>query len=136
MKSIKQQLAQSNTELKLQRVDTVLKQLSMASLQNIEKCIMDYRTVKIKFEQELDIGDDTTTDIASKMRSIDPSSFINNIYDKTSLDLVQRAFGIKRRITLHKQLFPDVPVPDLDSNDLDGIEGIFGLAGLTYEEKQ
>lgn len=137
MKSIKEQLEQSNKELKIQRVNTVLKQLSMASLQNIENCIMEYRKVKIKFEQLLDMGDDTRMDIASRIRSINPQQFISDIYDSISLDLVKRAIGIKRRVNLHKKLFPDVLVPELDDNDLDGIKELFNSVSTTcnIEEK-
>lgn len=126
MKDLKSQLVQTNQALKVQRVGTVLKQLGAASRQNIENRIMKYRSTRIKFEQLLDIGDNSTTDIACSIREIDPEAFVNKI-DALSSRLVAYAVEIKRCICLHKQLFPDVQISDLDDSDLDGIKELFNL---------
>ena len=75
MKSIKEVVGASTKDLKDSRVSSALKNMASVSEQNIQSKVVDFRNKRMKFDSLLDLGDDTTMDIASKIRSIDPVKF-------------------------------------------------------------
>lgn len=69
----------------------------------------------------VDLGDDTTMDIASKIRSIDPVKFTTDV-NAAAEELVILARSISIDVAIHNQLFSDKPVNGLDADDIDGFE--------------
>ena len=121
MKSIKEVVGASTKDLKDSRVSSALKNMASVSEQKIQSKIVDFRDKRAKFDSLLDLGDDTTMDIASKIRQINPSGFIEDI-NKASEELVILARSINISVTIHNQLFSDKPIKGLDSDDIDGFE--------------
>lgn len=119
MKSIKEIVGASNKDLKDNRINSALKNMASVSEQKIQAQIVEFRNDKMKFETILDMGDDTTLDIASNIRKIDPIEFTNKVYGEAE-DLVIKARTIDIAVSIHNQLFPDNKVKGLDEDDIDG----------------
>lgn len=115
MKSIKEVVGASTKDLKDSRVSSALK--NMASVSDIQSKVVDFRNKRMKFDSLLDLGDDTTMDIASKIRSIDPVKFTT---DAEELVILARSISID--VAIHNQLFSDKPISGLDADDIDGFE--------------
>ena len=79
MKSIKEIVGASTNDLKDSRVSSALKNMASVSEQNIQSKVVDFRNKRMKFDSLLDLGDDTTIDIASKIRGIDPVKFTADV---------------------------------------------------------
>lgn len=119
MKSIKEIIGASNKDLKDTRINSALKNMASVSEQKIQSQIVEFRNDKMKFESLLDLGDDTTLDIASNIRKIDPREFTNTIYSVAE-ELVIKARAIDIAVNIHNQLFTDNKVKGLDEDDIDG----------------
>ena len=119
MKSIKEIVGASSTDLKDTRINSALKNMASVSEQKIQSQIVEFRANKMKFETILDMGDDTTLDIASNIRKIDPVEFTGKIYEMAE-ELVVTARTIDIAVSVHNQLFPDNKVKGLDEDDIDG----------------
>ena len=119
MKSIKEIVGASNKDLKDNRINSALKNMASVSEQKIQAQIVEFRNDKMKFETILDMGDDTTLDIASNIRKIDPIEFTDKVYGAAE-DLVIKARTIDIAVSIHNQLFPDNKVNGLDEDDIDG----------------
>lgn len=122
MKSIKESICSSHAELRNARANLTIKNLEMASKQNISERIMRYRADKLELENLLDFGDDNVNDICVKIKNIAPTYLISKIYDDISRNLFDHILGIMRCVYLHKKLFPNTPIEELDENDMDGFE--------------
>lgn len=121
MKSIKEIVGASSKDLKDSRVSSALKNMASVSEQKIQSKIVDFRDKRMKFDSLLDLGDDTTMDIASKIRKINPSEFTEDI-NKAAEELVILARSISISVAIHNQLFNDNQVKGLDTEDIDGFE--------------
>lgn len=121
MKSIKEVVGASTKDLKDSRVSSALKNMASVSEQKIQSKIVDFRDKRMKFDSLLDLGDDTTMDIASKIRKINPSEFTENI-NKAAEELVILARSIGIDVAIHNQLFSDKQITGLDADDIDGFE--------------
>lgn len=121
MKSIKEIVGASSKDLKDSRVSSALKNMASVSEQKIQSKIVDFRDKRMKFDSLLDLGDDTTMDIASKIRKINPSEFTEDI-NKAAKELVILARSISISVAIHNQLFNDNQVKGLDTEDIDGFE--------------
>ena len=121
MKSIKEIVGASTKDLKDSRVSSALKNMASVSAQNIQVKIVDFLNKRMKFDSLLDLGDDTTMDIAAKIRSIDPVKFTEDV-NATAEELVILARSISIDVAIHNQLFNDKPVKGLDTEDIDGLE--------------
>lgn len=107
MKSIKEVVGASTKDLKDSRVSSALKNMTSVSEQNIQSKVVNFRNKRMKFDSLLDLGDDTTMDIASKIRNIDPVKFTT---DAAAEELVIFARSISIDVAIHNQLFSDKPV--------------------------
>lgn len=121
MKSIKEIVGASSKDLKDSRVSSALKNMASVSEQKIQSKIVDFRDKRMKFDSLLDLGDDTTMNIASKIRKINPSEFTEDI-NKAAEELVILARSISISVAIHNQLFNDNQVKGLDTEDIDGFE--------------
>lgn len=121
MKSIKEIVGASSKDLKDSRVSSALKNMASVSEQKIQSKIVDFRDKRMKFDSLLDLGDDTTMDIASKIRKINPSEFTEDI-NRAAEELVILARSISISVAIHNQLFNDNQVKGLDAEDIDGFE--------------
>lgn len=121
MKSIKEIVGASSKDLKDSRVSSALKNMASVSEQKIQSKIVDFRDKRMKFDSLLDLGDDTTMDIASKIRKINPSEFTEDI-NKAAEELVILARSISIGVAIHNQLFNDNQIKGLDTEDIDGFE--------------
>lgn len=121
MKSIEQTIGASSKELKEHRIKSTLKAFASISEQEIQAAIVDYRSARIEFDKLMDMGDDTTMDIAVKIREQNPKEFVTKV-NETASDLVMQARAIDIMIAIHNQLYPDNTVTGLDSNDIEGLE--------------
>ena len=121
MKSIKEIVGASSKDLKDSRVSSALKNMASVSEQKIQSKIVDFRDKRMKFDSLLDLGDDTTMDIASKIRKINPSEFTEDI-NKAAEELVILARSISISVAIHNQLFNDNQIKGLDTEDIDGFE--------------
>lgn len=119
MKSIREIVGASSKDLKDSRVSSALKNMASVSEQKIQSKIVDFRDKRMKFDSLLDLGDDTTMDIASKIRKINPSEFTENI-NKAVEELVILARSISIDVAIHNQLFSDKQIDGLDADDIDG----------------
>lgn len=108
MKSIKEVVGASTKD---SRVSSALKNMASVSEQNIQSKVVNFRNKRMKFDSLLDLGDDTTMDIASKIRSIDPVKFTTAAAE----ELVILARSISIDVAIHNQLFSDKPVSGLDA---------------------
>ena len=95
--------------------------MASVSEQNIQSKVVDFRDRRMKFDSLLDLGDDTTMDIASKIRGIDPVKFTTDV-NAAAEELVILARSISIDVAIHNQLFNDKPVKGLDTEDIDGLE--------------
>lgn len=120
MKSIKEIVGASNKDLKDLRVSNALKNMASVSAQKIQNQIVDFRNKRMQFDSLLDLGDDSTMDIASKIRNINPVEFTNTI-NTIAEDLVISARSIGIAVSIHNQLFVENKVSGLDVEDLDGL---------------
>lgn len=121
MKSIKEVVGASTKDLKDSRVSSALKNMASVSEQNIQSKVVDFRNKRMKFDSLLDLGDDTTMDIVSKIRSIDPVKFTTDV-NAAAEELVILARSISIDVAIHNQLFSDKPISGLDADDIDGFE--------------
>ena len=121
MKSIKEIVGASTKDLKDARVSSALKNMASVSEQNIQSKVVDFRNKRMKFDSLLDLGDDTTMDIASKIRSIDPVKFTTDV-NAAAEELVILARSISINVAIHNQLFSDKQITGLDADDIDGFE--------------
>ena len=119
MKSIKEVVGASTKDLKDSRVSSALK--NMASVSEHQSKVVNFHNKRMKFDSLLDLGDDTTMDIASKIRSIDPVKFTTDV-NAAAEELVILARSISIDVAIHNQLFSDKPVSGLDADDIDGFE--------------
>lgn len=95
--------------------------MASVSAQNIQVKMVDFLNKRMKFDSLLDLGDDTTMDIAAKIRSIDPVKFTADV-NAAAEELVILARSISIDVAIHNQLFSDKPVKGLDPEDIDGFE--------------
>lgn len=93
--------------------------MASVSEQNIQSKVVDFRNKRMKFDSLLDLGDDTTMDIASKIRSIDPVKFTTDV-NAAAEELVILARSISIDVAIHNQLFSDKQIDGLDADDIDG----------------
>lgn len=121
MKSIEQTIGASSKELKEYRIKSTLKAFASISEQEIQAAIVDFRSARIEFDKLMDMGDDTTMDIAVKIREQNPKEFVSRVNEAAS-DLVMQARAIDIMVAIHNQLYPDNSVKGLDSNDIEGLE--------------
>lgn len=121
MKSIEQMVGSSTKELKDSRIKSTLKAFASVSGQEIQAAVVDFRSVRIEFDKLMDMGDDTTMDIAVKIREQNPKEFVSKVNEVAS-DLVMQARAIDIMVAIHNQLYPDNTVVGLDSNDIEGLE--------------
>lgn len=121
MKSIEQTIGASSKELKEYRIKSTLKAFASVSEQEIQAAIVDFRSARIEFDKLMDMGDDTTMDIAVKIREQNPKEFVSRVNEAAS-DLVMQARAIDIMVAIHNQLYPDNSVKGLDSNDIEGLE--------------
>lgn len=121
MKSIEQMVGSSTKELKDSRIKSTLKAFASVSEQEIQAAVVDFRSARIEFDKLMDMGDDTTMDIAVKIREQNPKEFVSKVNEVAS-DLVMQARAIDIMVAIHNQLYPDNTVAGLDSNDIEGLE--------------
>lgn len=121
MKSIEEIVGASNKDLKDSRISSALKNMASVSEQKIQNKIVDYRNKRMQFDSLLDLGDDTTMDIATKIRKIDPIKFTEEI-NNAAEELVILAKSISIDVVVHNQLFVKNKVKGLDAEDIDGLE--------------
>lgn len=77
----------------------------------------------MKLADMLDLGATNTQDIATHLKGFDAQKFVNELYP-TVLDMAVKSREVTVLITVHNQLFPDSPVPQLDKDDLSIISSV------------
>ena len=95
--------------------------MESVSEQNIQSKVVDFLNKRMKFDSLLDLGDDTTMDIAAKIRGIDPVKFTEDV-NAAAEELVILARSISIDVAIHNQLFSDKQITGLDADDIDGFE--------------
>lgn len=95
MKSIKEVVGASTKD---SRVSSALKNMASVSEQNIQSKVVNFRNKRMKFDSLLDLGDDTTMDIASMIRSI----FTTDV-NAAAEELVILACSISIDVAIHNQ---------------------------------
>lgn len=103
MKSIKEVVGALTKDLKDSRVSSALKNMASVSEQNIQSKVVNFRNKRMKFDSLLDLGDDTTMDIASKIRSMS--------IEKRVINIVNDVLGVEASV---EDLFDDLYVDSLD----------------------
>lgn len=121
MKSIEQTTGASSKELKEQRIKSTLRAFASISEQEIQAAVVEYRSARIDFDKLMDMGDDTTMDIAVKIREQNPKEFVSKVNEMAS-NLVMQARAIDIMVAIHNQLYPNNTIIGLDLNDIEGLE--------------
>ena len=124
MKSIKEVVGASTKDLKDSRVSSALKNMASVSEQNIQSKVVNFRNKRMKVDSLLDLGDDTTIDIASKIISIDSVKFTTDV-NAVAEELVILACSISINVAIPNQLVSDKPADGLE--DADGFEDVSGF---------
>ena len=106
IKTFKETLSVNAEDVKDLRIDRANLDAATASSVYIKKLKQDFRKTQSEFEEYLDLGDDTTVDLAKTIKNFNAETWVNNIYRK-SLEIVNKAIAIKCAVKLHNSLFPD-----------------------------
>lgn len=120
MKNIQELLNLSNNELKDVRTTNALKNIASISEQKIQNKIIEFRNKRMELDSIIDLGDDETTSIATKIRKINAADFVSSVYNYAE-ELVILARSINIAVSLHNQLFTNT-IKGLDADDIDGLE--------------
>lgn len=121
MISLKEQLDLGRKQINSKRIENFLKLLKAESKRFIETGTNgkgDFRKYQMTLESLLDVSPTSTTDLSSKLSSINVIELMANI-NTTASKMLECALIIERRVALHNALFPDDKEECLSEDELD-----------------
>lgn len=143
MISLKEQLDLEGKQINSKRIDNFAKLLKAESKKLIETGTngkSDFRKYQMKLESLLDVSPTSTTDLSSKLSSIDVEKLMLDI-NRTASQMFECASIIERRVALHNSLFPDDKEESLSEEELDFLSELsvfqkFQKNSITKEKKK
>ena len=143
MISLKEQLDLEGKQINSKRIDNFAKLLKAESKRLIETGTngkADFRKYQMKLESLLDVSPTSTTDLSSKLSSIDVEKLMLDV-NKAVSGMFECASIIERRVALHNSLFPDDKEEFLSEEELDFLSEMFVFQkfqknSITKEEKK
>ena len=140
MISLKEQLDLEGKQINSKRIDNFAKLLKAESKKLIETGTNgkgDFRKFQMKLESLLDVSPTSTTDLSSKLSSIDVEKLMLDI-NRTASQMFECASIIERRVALHNALFPDDKEEFLSEEELDFLSelSVFQKNSIKKEEKK
>ena len=127
MISLKEQLGSEREQINSKRIGNFVKLLKAESKRLIETGKNgkgDFRKHQMTLESLLDVSPTSTTDLSSKLSSINVEELMTNI-NATASKMLECATIIERRVALHNALFPDDKEEPLSKDELDFLNGLF-----------
>lgn len=121
MNSLKEQLGSDKKQINSKRIENFLKLLKAESkrfIESAENGKNDFRKYQMELESLLDVSPTSTTDLSSKLSSIDVANLMGQI-NEVSAKMMDCARIIERRVVLHNALFPDDNEDFLNDDELD-----------------
>lgn len=121
MISLKEQLSSERKQINSKRIENFLKLLKTESkkfIENSENGKNDFRKYQMELESLLDVSPTSSTDLSSKLSSIDVDELMGKI-NSVSAKMLDCARIIERRVALHNALFPDDKEKFLNEDELD-----------------
>jgi hypothetical protein len=137
MISLKEQLDLEGKQINSKRIENfaiLLKAESRKLIETEENGKSDFRKYQMKLESLLDVSPTSTTDLSSKLSSIDVEKLMKNIND-TASHLLDCALIIERRVALHNALFPDDKEEFLSEKELDFLSELSVFQKKSIEKK-
>lgn len=123
MKSLFERISVNADELRIVRVKNAVELASDASFAEILKYKQTLLIKMNELEQSLDLGQTSTTDIATNLKNFEPEIWAERIH-KSIGDIYERAEIINCRIKIHNILFPNKQIELINSRNYDGIASI------------
>ena len=126
MISLKEQLGSETKQINSKRIENFLKLLKAESKRLIETGTNgkgDFRKHQMKLESLLDVSPTSTTDLSSKLSSINVEELMDKI-NTAATEMLDSAIIIERRVALHNALFPDDKEEFLSEDELDFLNGL------------
>ena len=127
MISLKEQLGSERKQINSKRIGNFVKLLKAESKRLIETGTNgkgDFRKHQMTLESLLDVSPTSTTDLSSKLSSINVEELMSKI-NTTASKMLECATIIERRVALHNALFPDDKEEPLSKDELDFLNGLF-----------
>ena len=127
MISLKEQLGSQQEQINSKRIGNFVKLLKAESKQLIETGENgkgDFRKHQMRLESLLDVSPTSTTDLSSKLSSINVENLMSEI-NREAAEMFECAIIIERRVAIHNALFPDDKVEPLSADELDFLNGLF-----------
>ena len=121
MVSLKEQLNSGEKQINSKRIENFLKLLKAQSKVLIECGNLgknEFRKHQMNIESFLDVSPTSTTDLSSKLSSINVVELMGKINDEAE-QMLKCAQVIERRVALHNALFPDDKEESLTDDELD-----------------
>jgi hypothetical protein len=106
IKTFKEYIALNNDDIKDLRVERANLDAAAASSAYIENLKQNFRKVQSEFEENMDLSDDNSNDLAKRLKNFNANTWVNNLYKK-ALEIVNKGIAIKCVVGLHNSLFPD-----------------------------
>lgn len=140
MISLKEQLDLEGKQINSKRIKNFVRLLKAESkrfIETEEDGKSDFRKYQMRLESLLDVSPTSTTDLSSKLSSIDVGRLMENI-NETAESMFRSALIIERRVALHNALFPDDKEEFLSEEELDFLSelSVFQKNSITKEEKK
>lgn len=120
MKSLFERISANTDELRIVRVKNAVELAADASFAEILKYRREFLERVNKLEQCLDLGQTSTTDIASNLQKFNPTEWASNLHELIG-EISARAEKINCRVRIHNSLFPENTIDLINSNSYDGI---------------
>lgn len=120
MDSLLKRLSASADELRSTRVKNTVELLSEANFILITERKSSMLEYINKIEKLLDLGANSTTDIASNLQKVNPKEWANE-FDNALIELVARIRNLNTRIIINNELFPEKKIEPLKYGDYGGI---------------
>lgn len=126
LRNFKDIIGASAEALRETRVKNKVRDTAYASKSKIETAKQAFRDLQSKIEDHMDLGITSTTDIASNLKSFEPTPWCDKLYEMTN-DLALMAADLRIMVNVHNKLFPDERVEGLTNDDLDFVNDVTGL---------
>ncbi len=123
MKDFKNLIGASEKDVKNIRIQNCVNAVSDESKMEVMNKRKEYRNLQLKLENLLDLGSDTTTDLATNLKNINATKFTKDLYEICE-EMLIIARQLKMRIKVHNTLFPDSKEQELDETELDFIKDL------------
>lgn len=118
MKEFDKIIGGTEKDIKEIRINNFKSNFVSASKTEIENLKMKFRQSQTRFENRLDFAPTNSTDLWSKLSTLNPELIVKDIY-KEADELAILARQIKIRVKIHNELFPKDTVDSLTDTELD-----------------